>query len=319
MSIPFNDEVGIERFRQTRRAKMQEIIPGLWLGSQEALYDEDLLERHDITHIISVMPSFINTEGVRTTRLSSDVYQFYDAGISRLIIPAEDIPTQNLLQYFPRSTEFILAALCNSGRVLVHCLAGASRSPTVVAAFLMEVYRFSPSQAIGKIRESRPLVRPIIGFFDQLQVYEACEYRPSNQPVYIHWKLRVQCETEIDRPDNVFVLPSHKPIAKIPPRISYMTTEGSRLQCATCGKTLAPATSVLPYGGDGVDDYYLAQPMDWMSPEFDNREHEGSLACTECENVVGEYNWNGRRNMGGRWITPAFVLLKDAVARTGWK
>src|SRR5271170_7120426 len=127
MSVLFNDVNGIERSRQGRKAKMQQIIPRLWLGSQEALYDQDLLERQDITHIVSVMPTFIDETGTQTTRLSSDVYQYTDGGVSRLIIPAEDIPTQNLLQYFPRSTEFILAALCNGGNVLVHCLAGASR------------------------------------------------------------------------------------------------------------------------------------------------------------------------------------------------
>ena len=317
MSVPFNDVNGIERSRQARKAKMQEIIPGLWLGSQEALHDQDLLERCDITYIISVMPTFIDETGVQVTRMSPEVYQYTDGGVSRLIIPAEDISTQNLLQYFPRSTEFILAALCNDGKVLVHCLAGASRSPSVVAAFLMEVYQLSPSQAISKIRESRPFVRPIISFFDQLQVYEACGYRPLNQPVYLHWMLRLQCETEIDRPGNGLVLPSGKPLARIPTTIPYVSTETPQLICAMCHKILAPATYVLPLQNDGGDDYYLAQPMDWMSPEFDNREHEGSLACTKCENVVGEYNWNGKRNLNGRWITPAFVLLKEFVAKSG--
>ena len=314
MSISFNNEAGIERLRKARREKMQEIIPGLWLGSQEALYDEDLLERHDITHIVTVMPTFINEMGIPITQLSSELYQYHDSKISRLIIPAEDISTQNMLQYFPRSTEFILAALSNSGHVLVHCLAGASRSPTIVAAFLMEVYRLTPSQAIAKIRESRPLIRPIVSFFDQLQVYEACGYRPYNQPIYLHWQLRAQCETDIEISQRI-TLPRQKVLAKIPQIIPYVETEVPHLLCATCNKVLAPKSSILPCESDSVDDYYLAQPMDWMSPEFDNREHEGNLACPECEQVVGEYNWNGKRNLGEQWITPAFLLLKTAVVK----
>lgn len=73
MSVPFNDVNGIERSRQARKAKMQEIIPGLWLGSQEALHDQDLLERCDITYIISVMPTFIHDRGTGHKDVSGSV------------------------------------------------------------------------------------------------------------------------------------------------------------------------------------------------------------------------------------------------------
>ena len=315
MSTPLSN--GVERFRQARKAKMQEIMPGLWLGRQEAVHDQELLQRHGISHILSVMPTVIENLDVPRRRQPSEMCEYVDGNISRCIIPAHDISTQNLLQYFPRSTEFILAALSSGGKILVHCLAGASRSPTVVAAFLTEVHKLSPSQAISTIRESRPLVRPIISFLDQLQVYEACGYRPSNQPVYLHWKLRLQCETEIDRPGGVLLLPTDKPLARIPTRIPYVSSNAPGLACSWCKKRLAPATHILPSENNGEDHYFLAQPMDWMAPEFDNREHEGIIECTECENVVGEYNWNGKRDLNGRWITPAFMLLNDTVARSG--
>jgi dual specificity phosphatase 12 len=66
-------------------------------------------------------------------------------------IPVEDSPTEDLLlEHFPRSTEFITSALSAGGKVLVHCQAGVSRSPTVVATYLMEVYGLSPGQAAAK-------------------------------------------------------------------------------------------------------------------------------------------------------------------------
>jgi len=314
MNTPF-DVNTVETFRRTRREKMQEIIPGLWLGSQEALHDEGLLEKCGITHILSATPTLTKESGVVTTSLSPPTLRFCNSkGICRMIIPVQDEPSENLLQYFPRSTEFILGALCNSGRVLVHCLAGASRSPTFVAAFLMEVYKLSPAEAIAKIRESRRLVRPILGFYDQLMVYEACNYRPSNQPVYLHWHLRAQCETEIESPETTTISKCPKVLAKIPGNIQYVVAEMSRLACATCSKVLAPMQSLLPFN-NAEDDHYLAQPIDWMSPEFDNREHEGNLACPECETVVGEYNWNGRRNIREQWVTPAFVLYRRSVVK----
>jgi dual specificity phosphatase 12 len=262
-----------------------------------------------------LMPTYVNESGDRVSCPSSEPHQFSEGEMTRLIIPVEDLPTENLLQYLPRSTQFIMAALCNRENVLVHCLAGASRSPTVVAAFLMEVYSLSPQQAVSKIRESRSLVRPILGFWDQLQVYEVCRYRPSTQPVYLHWKLRAQCETEIEIPNRSSRGP--KVFAKIPLKIPCVVTEIPQFYCASCMKVLAPASSLLSNDEIPTDDYYLSQPMDWMSPEFDNREHDGYLACTQCEALVGEYNWNGKYNVNGQWITPAFVLYRDVVSTRG--
>ena len=321
MTTTFNDKAGIERLRQTREAKMQEIIPRLWLGSRDAADDKLLLATHGITHILTVMRTFVNELDTLSTQTSSKTCKFYNSatGISRLVVPVDDLPTENLLQHFPHSTEFILSGIRSGGTVLVHCLAGASRSPSVVAAFLMEVYRLSPAEAVAKIRESRPLVRPIVGFMDQLHVYAACDYRPLNQPVYAHWRLRAECETEAFYPSQPSptladsqIPHRHKVLAKIPLKIPYVVTEPPYIECTNCQKLLAPHTSVLPRD-DESDNFYLAQPMDWMSPEFDNREHDGCLVCSQCENVVGEYNWNGMRNVSEQWISPAFVLYKHTV------
>ena len=141
---------------------------------------------------------------------------------------------------------------------------------------------------------------------------------PINQSIFIG-SFGCSAKQKSTDPKILPYYPVKKSSQKFLAIIPYVKTEIPRLACATCNKVLAPKSSILPYGNDDVDDYYLAQPMDWMSPEFDNREHEGYLACTECENVVGEYNWNGRRNLKGQWITPAFVLLKNAVVKTGWK
>lgn len=261
------------------------------------------------------MRTFTDETGTRITEDSSIIHQFCDDGISRLIIPVDDLPTENILQHFPRSTKFIRDAFFKDENVLVHCLAGASRSPTIAAAFLMGLYLISPSEAIAKIRDSRPLVCPIRGFIDQLHVYEACQCRPSNQPVCLHWQLRALCETQMEGPHEATLRSGETGLAKIPCHIPYVKTEEPRLVCATCNKILAPKTSLL---SDDQDNYYLSQPIDWMSAEFDNREHEGDLACTKCEILVGEYNWNGKRSTNGIWITPAFALHKNVVLEMEW-
>lgn len=67
----------------------------------------------------------------------------YHQGVQYLCIQAADSPTQNLVQFFSQSNDFIhrcrfiLRENGDSGSVLVHCLAGVSRSVTLLVAYLM--------------------------------------------------------------------------------------------------------------------------------------------------------------------------------------
>lgn len=106
-------------------------------------------------------------------------------------------------------------------------------------------------------------------------------------------------KTEIDIPQKSIVLPDRKVHAKSHLNIPYAETEMRRLKCVTCNKTRATRIPVLPSESNDVesDDYYRAQPVDWMSTEFSNREHEGTLACTEgetsLENTIRtEFGWD---------------------------
>jgi len=65
---------------------------------------------------------------------STDSYQTIFGLRTRLVTPVLDAIGQNLLRHFPVAKEFIDSAISNGGTVLVHCLARASHSPTVVVA-----------------------------------------------------------------------------------------------------------------------------------------------------------------------------------------
>lgn len=83
----------------------------------------------------------------------------------------DDVEDDNLLGELPQAVEFITKALESGGRVLIHCAMGKSRSVTVAVAFLISKYPdLTPTAALEKIREARPIAEPNEGFMKQLEV-----------------------------------------------------------------------------------------------------------------------------------------------------
>jgi atypical dual specificity phosphatase len=60
----------------------------------------------------------------------------------------------------------------DNGKILVHCSAGISRSPMVVAAYLMKRKGMTLKSALGQIIRARPQVSPNPGFLQQLKEME---------------------------------------------------------------------------------------------------------------------------------------------------
>lgn len=56
---------------------------------------------------------------------------------------------------------------------VVHCVAGVSRSTTLVLAYLLKYTSLSLHQAFVHTKTVRPVVRPNVGFLQQLMDYEA--------------------------------------------------------------------------------------------------------------------------------------------------
>lgn len=85
---------------------------------------------------------------------------------------AADTPDQNLSQYFSTCNDFIHAARIRDGVVLIHCLAGMSRSVTVAVAYIMSVTNLSWKEALKVVRTGRAVANPNLGFQNQLQEFE---------------------------------------------------------------------------------------------------------------------------------------------------
>ncbi|XP_039313913.1 dual specificity protein phosphatase 22-B isoform X2 [Solenopsis invicta] len=136
---------------------MNKVLPGLYVGNYQDSKDADQLERFEITHILAIHDT--------ARRLHSDKHY--------LCILAADSPDQNLSQYFSVCNDFIHAARLRGGNVLIHCLAGMSRSVTVAVAYIMSTTNLSWKEALKVVRVGRSIANPNVGFQQQLKDFES--------------------------------------------------------------------------------------------------------------------------------------------------
>ena len=71
----------------------------------DAVKKPELLAKHNITHIVSILPDWPSS------------------GPHNLSIDLDDMDTENLLEQLPRICDFIDQAVASGGVVLVHCFA----------------------------------------------------------------------------------------------------------------------------------------------------------------------------------------------------
>lgn len=96
---------------------------------------------------------------------------FEDVSWYRLVI--DDYILENIYEHFNRVYLIIETAIKSGKNVLVHCAAGISRSPTLVAAYLLLSQQYqSAEEAIEYLKKMRPIVNPNMGFERQLEELE---------------------------------------------------------------------------------------------------------------------------------------------------
>ncbi|KAL2097263.1 hypothetical protein ACEWY4_006470 [Coilia grayii] len=140
-------------------ATFSQVLPDLYLGTFKDARDREQLARNNITHILSIHDT------------AAPILQ----EMTYLCIAAADQPTQNLTQYFKESIIFMHECRLKGEGCLVHCLAGVSRSVTLVVAYIMTVTGLGWREALAAVRVARPCAGPNEGFQKQLQDFEKNE------------------------------------------------------------------------------------------------------------------------------------------------
>lgn len=93
-------------------------------------------------------------------------------GVEAIKLDVQDKPTEFLAKYFDFVADKINEVIKKNGIVLVHCVAGISRSTSCILAYLMKHKRMRLRDAHTFVKSKRSFIRPNLGFWKQLIDFE---------------------------------------------------------------------------------------------------------------------------------------------------
>ncbi|VDM45260.1 unnamed protein product [Toxocara canis] len=145
-------------------AKITEVVEGLFICGITSLNAENI-QNYQISLIINATVEVPNARSLGNAH--------------RLKLWLEDTPEADLYSHLDMLCDQIQEVLLQGGRVLVHCVAGVSRSSSICLAFLVKYRDMSLRQAYMHMAHRRPLVSPNLGFWKQLILFEQVSSQSS--------------------------------------------------------------------------------------------------------------------------------------------
>ena len=139
--------------------QIAQITPNLWLCGIANIKEETLRERQ-INYILNT-----------AEELTDFNYPRID-GLHVEHIVMRDKEDENLLAYLDICVDYIHKTIHSGGNILVHCVAGVSRSASVCIAYLVKYMKMTLRKAYFHILHKRPCIFPNFGFWRQLVTYE---------------------------------------------------------------------------------------------------------------------------------------------------
>ncbi|XP_038610135.1 dual specificity protein phosphatase 16 [Tachyglossus aculeatus] len=134
------------------------ILTHLFLGCQRDVLNKELMQQNGIGFVLNASNTCPKPDFIPESHF--------------LRVPVNDSFCETILPWLDRSVEFIEKAKACNGCVLVHCLAGISRSATIAIAYIMKRMDVSLDEAYRFVKEKRPTISPNFNFLGQLLDYE---------------------------------------------------------------------------------------------------------------------------------------------------
>lgn len=92
--------------------------------------------------------------------------------VPRHYVPLLDTPNSDMYPFMELVADLIHEVVTRNEVVLVHCVAGVSRSVTLCLAYLVKWQKMTLCEAYHHMKLRRPQIRPNTGFFKQLIKFE---------------------------------------------------------------------------------------------------------------------------------------------------
>lgn len=141
------------------------IIDNIYIGNVYDAHNIDKLNELNIKNVISAVTGFDN---------------IYDDSFNHLSLNLIDNQSQDIIHYFEITNHYIDSILTknisssndkNKNKILIHCICGVSRSVTILLAYIMKKYGYTPNHALEIVQKKRNIANPNPNFMKQLWTY----------------------------------------------------------------------------------------------------------------------------------------------------
>jgi len=160
------EEMAIVEAKKSDPPSADEVFENIFVGNKAAAEDTQFLLRKGITHVLNLA-----SDTTLKFFVVPDKEELQRNGIQLKEMKLRDKSDENIALKFRESGFWTRRSLNSGGKVMINCWQGASRSATVVLAYLIQHQQMSLDEALVLVKKKRD-IRPNNGFLTQLITLE---------------------------------------------------------------------------------------------------------------------------------------------------
>ncbi len=135
---------------------MNQVLSYLYIGNWSDASNIELLKSNNIKYVVNVMHYELNID----YKINDIQYSYY---------PIEDEGPENDILKISKPIHRKINKWKKNGNILIHCVAGVSRSASVIIYHLMKSFHISFLEAYTRLKSIRPIIDPNTKFKDYLK------------------------------------------------------------------------------------------------------------------------------------------------------